>query len=230
MRRNLQAFRRGRQLVDDPEAFTAAATPGPSVSATAAAGRVHPAAGRVRAMVGAEPGSELARLLDIRVPDLIAYQDERYAEFVERVRRHEPASTEVTEAVARNLYKLMAYKDEYEVGTRLDLFGDAEVRRVERELIQEYRDTILEALAAARPAADLDAVVELAELPDLVRGYEQIKLDNVDTYHRRRSELLEKLRPAPAPPPPSAHGQARRRDSAVEATELCTVKETVPGR
>ncbi|MFE5124495.1 DUF6537 domain-containing protein [Streptomyces sp. NPDC056669] len=86
----------------------------------------------------------------------------------------------------------------YEVGTRLDLFGYAEVGRVERELIQEYRETILEALAAARPAADLDAVVELAELPDLVRGYEQIKLDNVDTYHRRRSELLEKLRPAPA--------------------------------
>ncbi|MBU3868446.1 hypothetical protein KN815_31680, partial [Streptomyces sp. 4503] len=76
-------------------------------------------------------------------------------------------------------------------GTRLDVFGYAHLRRVERELIQEYRETILEALAAARPAADLaadlDAVVELAELPDLVRGYEQIKLDNVDTYHRRRS-------------------------------------------
>ncbi|MBU3871007.1 hypothetical protein KN815_45260, partial [Streptomyces sp. 4503] len=60
--------------------------------------------------------------------------------------------------------------------------------------------------AAARPAADLaadlDAVVELAELPDLVRGYEQIKLDNVDTYHRRRSELLEKLRPTPVHPFP----------------------------
>ncbi|MFD5384629.1 DUF6537 domain-containing protein, partial [Streptomyces sp. NPDC127074] len=199
--------------------------------------------------------------------DLIAYQDERYAreyaEFVERVRRHEPASTEVTEAVARNLYKLMAYKDEYEVarlsleqtltqdiearfgsgarysyrlhppvlralgmkrkislgpwsrpvfrtlramrkvrGTRLDLFGYAHLRRVERELIQEYRETILEALATARPAADLDAVVELAELPDLVRGYEQIKLDNVETYHRRRSELLEKLRPTPVHPFP----------------------------
>ncbi|MGW3434681.1 DUF6537 domain-containing protein, partial [Streptomyces melanosporofaciens] len=83
-------------------------------------------------------------------------------------------------------------------GTRLDLFGYAHLRRVERALIQQYRDTILEALSTARPAADLDAVVELAELPDMVRGYEQIKLDNIDTYHRRRSELLEKLRPAPA--------------------------------
>ncbi|MGW3434157.1 DUF6537 domain-containing protein, partial [Streptomyces melanosporofaciens] len=87
-------------------------------------------------------------------------------------------------------------------GTRLDLFGYAHLRRVERALIQQYRDTILEALAAARPAADLDAVVELAELPDLVRGYEQIKLDNIDTYHRRRSDLLEKLRPTPVHPFP----------------------------
>lgn len=71
-----------------------------------------------------------------------------------------------------------------------------EVRRVERELILEYRETILGALSTARPN-DLDAVMELAELPDMVRGYEQIKLDNVDAYHRRRTELLEKLRPTP---------------------------------
>ncbi|WP_432047182.1 indolepyruvate ferredoxin oxidoreductase family protein [Streptomyces asiaticus] len=256
VQRNLQAFRRGRQLVEDPEAFKAASTPGPSAGPR----RVHPASARVRAMVGAELGSELARSLDIRVPDLIEYQDVRYAreyaEFVERVRRHGSTSTAVTEAVARNLYKLMTYKDEYEVarlsleetltqdiearfgsgarysyrlhppvlralgmerkislgpwfrpvfrtlramrklrGTRLDLFGYAEVRRVERELIQEYRETILRALSTARPA-DVDAVVELAELPDVVRGYEQIKLDNIDAYHRRRSELLEQLRPA----------------------------------
>ncbi|WP_458084932.1 indolepyruvate ferredoxin oxidoreductase family protein [Streptomyces malaysiensis] len=272
VRRNLQAFRRGRQLVEDPEAFKAAAMPGPSAAvtatATATARRVHPSTARVRATVGAEPGSELARLLDIRVPDLIAYQGERYAgeyaEFVERVRRHESASSAVTEAVARNLYKLMAYKDEYEVarlsldaaltqdiearfggaarysyrlhppvlralgmarkislgpwfrpvlrtlramrkvrGTPLDVFGYAHVRRVERALIQEYRETVLGALAAARPAADLDAVVELAELPDMVRGYERIKLDNVDAYHRRRSELLEQLRPAPVQETPT---------------------------
>ncbi|MFG2582754.1 DUF6537 domain-containing protein [Streptomyces malaysiensis] len=84
-----------------------------------------------------------------------------------------------------------------------DAFGYAHVRRVERALIQEYRETVLGALAAARPAADLDAVVELAELPDMVRGYERIKLDNVDAYHRRRSELLEQLRPAPVQETPT---------------------------
>ncbi len=54
---------------------------------------------------------------------LAAYQDEgyarRYVEFVERVRAAEqekaPGSTALTAAVARYLFKLMAYKDEYEV-------------------------------------------------------------------------------------------------------------------
>jgi indolepyruvate ferredoxin oxidoreductase len=54
---------------------------------------------------------------------LADYQDEtyarRYTEFVERVRAAErskaPDSTALTDAVARNLFKLMAYKDEYEV-------------------------------------------------------------------------------------------------------------------
>jgi len=54
---------------------------------------------------------------------LAEYQNDayarRYAEFVERVRGAEqekaPGSTALTDAVARNLFKLMAYKDEYEV-------------------------------------------------------------------------------------------------------------------
>ncbi|GAB3002998.1 hypothetical protein GCM10027184_69820 [Saccharothrix stipae] len=114
--RNVQAFRHGRRLVARPDADPTVATP--------AAVTPH----HLQALVHAEPGSELARLLDIRVPDLVAYQDERYArdyvEFVERVRVLEGGPTAVTEEVARNLYKLMAYKDEYEVA-RLSL--DAEV-------------------------------------------------------------------------------------------------------
>src|SRR5205823_9232869 len=59
------------------------------------------AAARVRAIVAAEPGSELARALDLRVPDLIAYQNEayaaRYARFVERVRAQAPGAPERSE-------------------------------------------------------------------------------------------------------------------------------------
>ena len=67
--------------------------------------------------------SELRRLIETRVPELVAYQDaayaRRYAELVRRVHVTEqeraPGHTELTEAVARQLFKLMAYKDEYEV-------------------------------------------------------------------------------------------------------------------
>jgi len=108
--RNIQAFRRGRQSVADPKAVQALRD-----------GR----AGREdRPGVGSEPDGELARLLRIRVPDLVRYQNSRYArdytDFIERVRRWEAGPTEVTEVVARNLHKLMAYKDEYEVA-RLSL-------------------------------------------------------------------------------------------------------------
>jgi indolepyruvate ferredoxin oxidoreductase len=57
-----------------------------------------------------------------RVEFLTAYQNsayaQRYSALVERVRQAEQAvsgGTELAEAVARNLFKLMAYKDEYEV-------------------------------------------------------------------------------------------------------------------
>jgi len=67
--------------------------------------------------------TELRRLVEIRVPDLIAYQDEayasRYAEALRPVVQAEravmPGETALSEAAARYLYKLMAYKDEYEV-------------------------------------------------------------------------------------------------------------------
>ncbi|MFI9456386.1 indolepyruvate ferredoxin oxidoreductase family protein [Amycolatopsis sp. NPDC052450] len=251
---NLQAFRRGRQLVADPEGLHAAVAP-PAVAATPAPSA---AALRARALVHAEPGSELARLLDIRVPELVQYQDARYArayaEFVERVRVLEGESTAVTEAVARNLHKLMAYKDEYEVarlsldpavlagieaefgvgsryayrlhppvlralgmkrkialgpkfrpvfvalraarklrGTRWDPFGKAHVRKVERELVTQYRETILAAFGTED--ADRGRLLALAELPDLVRGYEDVKLANVEAYRREQSALLAELVP-----------------------------------
>ena len=73
----------------------------------------------------------------MRVSDLIAYQSRRYAqhyaEFVERIRVAEatkvPGVDDLTRSVARNLHKLMAYKDEYEVPRLcLDQEVDARVR------------------------------------------------------------------------------------------------------
>jgi indolepyruvate ferredoxin oxidoreductase len=206
------------------------------------------------------PG-ELRRLLEIRVPELIAYQDaayaRRYVEFVGRVTQEEqrrtPGRTALAEAVARHLYKLMAYKDEYEVarlhldpalaaevasrfgpavrvhwrlhppflrawglrrklalgawfvpvlkalralkglrGTSFDPFGYAEVRRVERALPDEYRQLIETILTRLGPDTH-DTAVTLAELPDEIRGYEEIKLTSVARFRERARALVGKL-------------------------------------
>ena len=74
-------------------------------------------------------------------------------------------------------------------GTALDPFRWPEVRRVERQLPGEYVeaiDRVLDRLSAG----NVTAAVEIAELPDLVRGYEHIKLANVARYRAALSETL----------------------------------------
>jgi len=246
---NTQAFRVGRLLVADPEAVKAAR---PGQGAGEADAPLTPEARALVDFVGAE--GELRRLLAVRVPELIAYQDAGYAreyvEFVKRVAAAErgamPGETRLGEAVARYLFKLMAYKDEYEVarlhlkpdvtralaadfpegatiqyhlhppflrtlgwkrkipfgrwfdgvfrllvglrrlrGTALDPFGYAGMRRLERALIGEYRGLIEKALATLSRDT-YERAVKLAALPDLIRGYEEVKLRTVERF---RSEV-----------------------------------------
>jgi indolepyruvate ferredoxin oxidoreductase len=66
-------------------------------------------------------------------------------------------------------------------GTALDLFGRAHVRRVERELIGEYR-TLLDKALVDLSESGYERAVKLANLPDLIRGYEDIKLRNVKRF------------------------------------------------
>ncbi len=115
---SLAAFRWGRMAVVD-RAFVMAeiAKYAPKVDKP----ELSAAARAIVDMVGAQ--GEAKRLLEVRVPDLIAYQDEayarRYAEAIKRVVAAEaskaPGQSALAEAAARFLYKLMAYKDEYEV-------------------------------------------------------------------------------------------------------------------
>ena len=83
-------------------------------------------------MVAKEAGEEdapetLDALVEHRTAFLREYQDEtwaeRYRRTVERVRAAErertPGRSGLAEAVARNLFRLMSYKDEYEVGAAL---------------------------------------------------------------------------------------------------------------
>jgi indolepyruvate ferredoxin oxidoreductase len=254
---NQLAFRWGRMAVLDARRVEAAVVQ--------AQGKVEPLralSAEARALVEASGATgELRRILEIRVPELIAYQDAGYArqyvDFITRVAGEEsrktPGRTGLSEAVARHLFKLMAYKDEYEVarlhleaaveaelharfgseiryywhlhppllralglkkkirlgswfrpafgalramkglrGTALDVFGYARVRREERALIAEYRGLIERALARLSPATH-DTAVALGDLPDVIRGYEHIKLDNVRLFRARAAELAARL-------------------------------------
>jgi len=243
---NTHAFRAGRLLVADPAWVQTVARQ--RLGAVAATPEL---SAQARALVDrTEATGELRRLLEIRVPELIAYQSIGYAReyvgVVRRVREAEAAAvsgqSRLSEAVARYLFKLMAYKDEYEVarlhlktdiaralaaefpggvtlhynlhppifralgmkrkikfgswfdrffrtlvgmkalrGTWLDPFGFAAVRRVERQLPGEYRALVDKALVGLS-SESYERAVKLASLPDVIRGYEEIKLGNVQRF------------------------------------------------
>jgi len=205
----------------------------------------------------------LDTLVRRRVELLTAYQNaayaKRYETFVECVRDAEARlgkGDALAKAVARSLYKLMAYKDEYEVarlyassefreqlnatfegdlkvkfnlappllarrdaqgrlikaqygawmwnafkllarfkflrGTVLDPFGKTEERRLERRLIDDYRRSIETALQHLSEHT-LAAVVELAGLPERIRGFGHVKLASIETVMPRWQALEREL-------------------------------------
>jgi indolepyruvate ferredoxin oxidoreductase len=246
---NQSAFRWGRAAVADPEAFrsaTAPAIPDRQRSTTAVA----------RLLEDCSVAGPVRELLERRIADLIEYQGLRCAarlvELVERVWTRERAVTDRTAlsaAVAGNYFKLIAYKDEYQVarmltdaaflavvkaqvpdgrnltyklhppvlkalgrmkkinlgprthvalrllakgrflrGTVMDPFGHTRLRRIERLLITHYEATIAQ-LAAALTSEDYDRAVAVASAPQLIRGYEEVKLRNLLVYNDRLHEL-----------------------------------------
>lgn len=70
-------------------------------------------------------------------------------------------------------------------GRWLDPFGRAEVRRVERQLPAEY----LAAVRDARESGGTGRALAVAEAADLVRGYEHVKLGNVERFRTRVADL-----------------------------------------
>lgn len=249
---NIEAFRWGRVAVSDPSAFDAAV--GALQVDGGGSDRPDPRGSAFRSdMTARVPDDMPKRLADLvtrRAIDLAHYQDRktayRYIAQVGSVRRHEENAvgddTTFSETVARHLYKLTAYKDEYEVarlltdplmleatraavpggtdvtfnlhppalralgmqgklrfgprthvllrtlarakflrGTPMDPFGRAHVRRVERSLVEHYWSTV-DDLAQTLTSAGFQRAVDVANAPDLVRGYEGVKLRNVDRY------------------------------------------------
>lgn len=193
---------------------------------------------------GEIPKKTLDELIEDRAGRLTAYQDEAYAaSYRKAIARVRAAETEaglgdrLTRAAATYAYKLMAYKDEYEVarlytdgtfeaalrdefkggklrfhlappifsardsqghlvkkrfgawmmtsfrilrkfkglrGTRFDLFGYTEERKMERALRDQYL-LRLDMLAAGLNKSNHALAVEIASVPDHIRGYGHVK-------------------------------------------------------
>ncbi|MDV3130255.1 indolepyruvate ferredoxin oxidoreductase family protein [Mycobacterium sp. 21AC1] len=83
--------------------------------------------------------------------------------------------------------KLLA-KGKFLRGTPFDVFGYAPLRRVERTLAAHY-EAMVRDLCATLTLDTLDTAVQAASAPDIVRGYEDVKLRNVQTYITRLNAL-----------------------------------------
>jgi indolepyruvate ferredoxin oxidoreductase len=131
---NLEAFEWGRWLAVDPDRVHAAAVGTGTGTASAQSDIWEPSAravaGARRLLEAASTPGELHPLLERRAAQLIDYQDAslagRWLGLVEAAARADDASREfaLTGAVAEGWFKLLTYKDEYEVARlhlRLDL-------------------------------------------------------------------------------------------------------------
>lgn len=74
-------------------------------------------------------------------------------------------------------------------GTLADPFRWAEVRKQERKLPGEYTDALARVLRTLS-TDNLSAAIHLAGLPDIVRGYEDIKLDRITEYRQQLTAAL----------------------------------------
>ncbi len=211
------------------------------------------------------PAPTFSELVARRSAFLTDYQDAEYAARYQRqIAAMQSATATLGEAadglmtaVARNLFKLMAIKDEYEVarlyaesdflsrvdsafegdykvrfhlappllakpdphtgavkkmefgpwlmtgfrwlakarslrGGRWDIFGRTEERRLERELLADFEDS-LRALLPRLNSGSLDAATRWAELPDMVRGYGHVKLRAIKAYVVQRDQIKSSL-------------------------------------
>jgi indolepyruvate ferredoxin oxidoreductase len=73
-------------------------------------------------------------------------------------------------------------------GTPLDPFGRAHVRRIERELLASHV-ALVERLTTSLTAASYATAATAAGAAEIVRGFEDVKLRNVERYRETLSSL-----------------------------------------
>ena len=77
-------------------------------------------------------------------------------------------------------------------GTAFDVFGYTEERRMERSLVAEYEADVERMLAKLSPA-NHSLAVQIASIPEEIRGFGHIKTRNMAAAQKKRAELLAKL-------------------------------------
>ena len=248
VRMNTEAFRWGRAVAQEPHLA-------PQIT------------GMVKTSAVQTLSASLDEVIARRAAFLTDYQNAAYAQrFVDQIAKVrvreaavKPGSTVLTEAVARALFKLMAYKDEYEVarlytapafrqqisdsfegenlsltfhlappllgrknpstglpmkmsfgpwmmkafgllahlkglrGTAFDLFGYSHERKDERRRIEAYFKLIDEVLNGLSPD-NLALAVEIAEVPQLIRGFGHVKAKNAAEADAREASLMARFR------------------------------------
>ena len=87
-------------------------------------------------------------------------------------------------------------------GTALDVFGRTAERRMERQLIADYR-AMVEDMLARFDRIDFDTALALARLPEQIRGFGHVKEESVVSA-RVRWSALEKQLDASVPRAPKA--------------------------
>ena len=260
---NKKAFAWGRMAAQDMAAVQSAAGMGNAPKATDFLGNAHQAT--ELAFVGeGKLSHNLDESIALRAKFLTEYQNnayaKRYTDFVAKVRaaeqQHSHEFTGLSEAVAKYLFKLMAYKDEYEVarlysspaflkqiadtfegeiklhlnlapplfakkdadghlikqefgawalpaiktlrhmkflrGTAFDVFGKTEERKMERALIEDYKQSI-EAILPKLTVSNHVQAVQFARLPEHIRGFGHVKEKHVAKVKTQWAELMAKF-------------------------------------
>jgi len=86
-------------------------------------------------------------------------------------------------------FKVLA-KFKFLRGTALDLFGYTAERRMERQLIDDYETMMKELLGELSPNRHSTAV-ELAQLPEHIRGFGHVKEQHFEEAEQRKQQLLK---------------------------------------
>ncbi|MGH8764477.1 MAG: DUF6537 domain-containing protein, partial [Burkholderiales bacterium] len=81
-------------------------------------------------------------------------------------------------------------------GTPLDLFGRTAERRMERALIAEYEQTV-QALLQGLTRDNHELAVEIASLPESIRGFGHIKAKSAAAARKKQAELMARYKAEP---------------------------------